>query len=107
MSRHALDLALIAVPLTLIAAAVAVPPADAPDPGVVRGNTAFAFDLYAKLREKSGNRFFSPFSVSTALAMTSAGAKGQTLDEMVKTLHLPPGTDAAHAGFGALLQQLQ
>jgi serpin B len=107
MSRHALDLALIAVPLTLIAAAVAMPPAAATDPAVVRGNTAFAFDLYAKLREKSGNRFFSPFSVSTALAMTSAGAKGQTLDEMVKTLHLPPGTDAAHAGFGALLQQLQ
>jgi serpin B len=107
MSRTVLALALAAVPLALAAAAAVAPPAAVTDPAVVQGNTAFAFDLYAQLREKAGNRFFSPFSVSTALAMTSAGAKGQTFDEMVKTLHLPPGADAAHAGFGALMHQLQ
>ena len=107
MSRHALDLALLAVPLALVAAAVAAAPTATADPALVQGNNAFGWDLYAQLRAKAGNRFCSPFSVSTALAMTSAGAKGQTLDEMAKTLHLPPGTDAAHAGFGALLKQLQ
>ena len=54
---------------------------------VVKGNDAFAFDLYAKLREKDGNLFFSPESISTALAMTYAGARGETAEEMAKTLH--------------------
>ncbi len=57
---------------------------------VAEGNTRFALDLYAKLREKEkGNIFFSPYSVHTALAMTTTGAKGITRDEMVKVLHLP------------------
>ena len=53
------------------------------------GNNAFACDLYAHLRTQPGNLFFSPFSVHTALAMTADGARGETLDEMVKVLHLP------------------
>ncbi|QDV39264.1 Serpin (serine protease inhibitor) (plasmid) [Tautonia plasticadhaerens] len=48
------------------------------EPGdeVVRGNTRFALDLYGKLREEPGNLFCSPFSISTGLAMTYAGAGG-------------------------------
>jgi serpin B len=68
-----------------------VPAEDAaadPD-AVVRGNTRFALELYAKLRGREGNVFFSPLSVSTALAMTSAGARGTTLEEMKRVLHLP------------------
>ena len=38
------------------------------------GNTDFAFDLYQALREDDGNLFFSPFSISAALAMPFAGA---------------------------------
>jgi serpin B len=71
---------------------------------VVSGNTEFACDLYSKLRTNAGNVFFSPFSVSAALGMTAAGAKGDTLAEMVKTLHLPDGVNA-HAGFAELFQQ--
>lgn len=67
------------------------------------GNTAFALDLYAKLRAGKGNLFVSPFSISTALAMTSAGARGTTLDEMTKALHLPADP---HAAFGQLLFRL-
>src|SRR3954465_12146962 len=52
-------------------------------------NNAFACDLYAELRTQPGNLFFSPFSIHTALAMTADGARGETLDEMVKVLHLP------------------
>jgi serpin B len=69
-----------------------VPPEDsaAADPdAVVRGNTRFALELYAKLCRREGNVFFSPLSVSTALAMTSAGARGRTLEEMTRVLHLP------------------
>jgi serine protease inhibitor len=72
---------------------------------VAKGNQGFAWDLYGKLKEKDGNLFYSPFSISTALAMTSTGAKGETLKEMLSTLHLPEG-DATHAGMGQLLAHL-
>ena len=68
---------------------------------------AFAADLYRQLAgEKSkqkGNLFFSPFSIEVALAMTSAGARGKTLDEMEKVLHLPK---EPHAGLGDLSHRL-
>jgi serpin B len=56
---------------------------------VADGNNRFAFDLYAQLRQKEGNLFFSPYSAHTALAMTASGARGKTRDEMLKVLHLP------------------
>jgi serpin B len=49
-------------------------------------NTQFAFDLYGQLKGADGNLFFSPFSISTAMAMTYAGARGQTADQMRKAL---------------------
>jgi len=69
---------------------------------VVESNTAFALDLYQKLKEKPGNLFFSPYSISSALAMTCAGARNQTEREMAGALHfnLPP-TNLAEV-FGAL-----
>jgi len=87
------------------AALVAVDPAQvkADLPGVVKGNTQFAFDLYGKLRDEQGNLFLSPYSVSTALAMTSAGARNQTLVQMEKTLRLPVEQNRLHAAFGSLL----
>ncbi len=54
---------------------------------IIKGNTEFAFDLYAQLKSEDGNLFFSPYSISTALAMTYAGAKGQTAEQMAQTLH--------------------
>lgn len=83
--------------------------ASKPNPSVgaiVNGNTAFAFDLYSRLGTGAGNQFFSPFSVSTALAMTSCGAANTTLEEMVKTLHLPADQAEAQAGIAALMKQL-
>ena len=46
------------------------------------GNSAFALDLYQALREKDGNLFYSPHSISLALAMTYAGARGETAKQM-------------------------
>ena len=59
---------------------------------VVAGNSKFAVDLYARLRTGEGNVFFSPFSISAALAMTYAGARAETASQMGRTLHLdlPP-----------------
>jgi serpin B len=92
-------------------AAPAKPPA-APDAAqvkadkaaVVRGNTAFALDLYGRLRTKDGNLFCSPYSISTALAMTYAGARGRTAEQMAKVLHFPVGQDRLHPACAALVR---
>jgi serpin B len=56
---------------------------------VVAGNNEFAFELYSKLRSSKGNLFFSPYSISTALALTYSGARGQTESQMAGVLHFP------------------
>jgi serpin B len=73
---------------------------------VVKGNNEFAFDLYARLRSKKGNLFFSPYSVSTALAMTYNGARGETAGQMAKTLHFAPETARLNAGFAGIMDAL-
>ncbi|TWT33546.1 Serpin (serine protease inhibitor) [Posidoniimonas corsicana] len=62
----------------------------------------FAFDLYQHMQHEEGNLFFSPLSISTALAMTYAGAGGQTAAEMEEVLHFGDSEDI-HAAFGELL----
>ena len=56
---------------------------------IVNGNNEFALRLFAKLQSTKGNLFFSPYSISTALAMTFAGARGQTESQMAEVLHFP------------------
>jgi serpin B len=62
---------------------------------VVKGDTEFALALYERLQGEQGNLFLSPYSISTALTMTYAGAQGKTATEMAHTLHLPFG-EARH-----------
>jgi serpin B len=73
---------------------------------VVAGNTAFAFDLYRELRTAPGNLFLSPHSISVALAMTYAGARGETERQMADTLHFGLGQDRLHPAFNALSLEL-
>lgn len=73
---------------------------------VVEGNNAFAVALYDQLRSRDGNLFFSPESISTALAMTYAGARGETASEMAETLHFTLPPDRLHPAMGALLGDL-
>ncbi|MGZ3476147.1 MAG: serpin family protein [Polyangiales bacterium] len=75
-------------------------------PEVVKGNTAFAQDLYGKLAPEPGNIFFSPASISTALAMTYAGARGDTAKQMAKTLHFELEGKALNDAYAALLTRL-
>jgi serpin B len=56
---------------------------------IVEGNNVFALELYAKLRSQGGNLFVSPYSISTALAMAQAGARGRTASQMAQILHFP------------------
>jgi len=69
---------------------------------LVSGNSAFAFDLYQALREEEGNLFYSPYSISLALAMTYAGASGETAQQMADTLHFALSPDALHPAFNSL-----
>mgnify|MGYP006277618157 CR=1 FL=1 len=71
-----------------------------------RGNSAFGLDMYHSLSGGEDNIFFSPFSISSALAMTFAGARGQTEEEMRQTLHFTLPGDTLHAAFGSLLRRL-
>ncbi len=69
---------------------------------VVHGNTQFALHLYRRLKEREGNLFFSPYSVSTALAMTYAGARGNTERQMAQALRFPLGQKRLHPAFTSL-----
>jgi serpin B len=73
---------------------------------LVEGNTAFALDLYARLGGAPGNLFFSPYSISTCLAMTYAGARGDTETQMSQALHFSKNQKQLHSAFGQLQQQL-
>ncbi len=71
---------------------------------VVQGNNQFALELYSQLRQAKGNLFFSPDSLSTALAMTYAGARGETAEQMARVLHFEisrEALDQAYARFRA------
>jgi len=69
---------------------------------LVEGNTAFAADMYKALRSEPGNFFYSPHSISSALAMTWAGAKGQTETDMAKTLHFTLPQAQLHPAWNEL-----
>ncbi|MBI5881537.1 MAG: serpin family protein [Elusimicrobia bacterium] len=90
----------------LPASASTAPPSFADISSLIRSDTAFALDLYAELSAKEGNLFCSPFSISAALAMTFAGSRGRTAEQMAQALlfDLPP--ERIHAAFKSLTENL-
>jgi serpin B len=75
---------------------------------LVDGNSEFAFDLFQALNQQQrnlsqqGNLFYSPYSISLALAMTYAGARNETATEMAQVLHFTLPQDRLHPAFNGL-----
>jgi len=70
------------------------------------GNSEFAFDLYQALAAEDGNLFYSPYSISVALAMTYAGARGETEEQMADTLRFLLPQQDLHPAFNELDMEL-
>lgn len=71
------------------------------------GSAAFAVDLYRQLAaQEDGNLFYSPYSISLALAMTYAGAQGETQQQMAEALKFTLPPERLHPTFNALEQQI-
>ncbi|XP_036725201.1 leukocyte elastase inhibitor isoform X2 [Balaenoptera musculus] len=66
-------------------------------------NTRFALDLFRTLNKSdpAGNIFISPFSISSALAMTFLGARGNTAAQVSKALYFK-GVEEIHSRFQSL-----
>jgi serpin B len=73
---------------------------------LVTDNNVFALDLYAGLKTAPGNLFFSPYSISTCLAMVYAGARGETEQQMAQVLRFSTNQNELHAAFGELQKRL-
>ena len=87
------------------------PPPDPRREAIVNSNNQFAFDLYRQLSTSHGDRapdnlFFSPYSISTALATVYAGARDPTAEEMAKTLHIAMPQGDVSSAFQSLLATL-
>jgi len=79
----------------------------AADSALAPGLNRFSADLYHQLTAGDrGNLVFSPLSISIALSMASAGARGQTGAEMAKVLGQPGADLRYHSELAALLQQI-
>jgi serpin B len=70
------------------------------------GNGVFAFNLYKSVSQEEGNLFYSPYSISAALAMTYAGARGDTEKQMADTLQFYLSQSQLHPAFNSLDQEL-
>ncbi len=74
---------------------------------VIDANNRFALDYYFQLKEEnSGNIFLSPFSISSALAMTYEGAKGQTAEEMRTVFYFPLDDNLRRTGYAKTFNEL-
>jgi serpin B len=73
---------------------------------VINGNTTFAINLYRRQSAVRGNVFFSPYSISTAIAMAHFGARGETAAEIEKTMRSPFGGTRLAEAWSAVLDDV-
>ncbi len=73
---------------------------------VAGGNIRFAFDLIRNTAGEGENIVLSPFSISTALAMTYAGARGQTGEEMGMVMHFDRDPGNFSRGYSSYLNSV-
>ncbi|MBN2496424.1 MAG: serpin family protein [Deltaproteobacteria bacterium] len=84
-------------------------PAGAPEADILAatgGGNAFAVGLYHQLRKEEGNLFYSPYSLSTALAMTFAGARGETAAQMASAMHFSLDPVRLHPAMAGLSREI-
>jgi serpin B len=74
---------------------------------LVASNTDFALNLYSQLGTNAGNLFLSPYSISTFLAMTYAGARGDTEAQMSQVLGFETNQQQFASLFGELQDELE
>ena len=72
-----------------------------------KATNELAVDLNRQLATGDGNLCLSPYSIQSALAMTYAGADGETRTEMARVLHFPTNDGGVPASFFALQRSLQ
>jgi len=89
-------------------------PRSSPQPAIladldalVGGDNAFAFALFHQISTDPGNLVFSPYSISLALAMTYAGAGGDTAAQMARAMHFTLAQDRLHPAFNQLALELE
>ena len=73
---------------------------------VADANNEFALDLYSQFKGDGGNIFYSPYSISVALAMTSEGARDQTAEEMQSVLHFPADVSVRRPNFASIYNEI-
>ena len=74
---------------------------------LVSANNQFAIEMYKEFgKGKSENLFFSPWSISSAFAMTYEGAKGNTAEEMRKVFYFPENGIVRNSSFAALYNKI-
>ncbi len=73
---------------------------------IAEANNEFTVNLYKKLGEDNTNLVFSPYSISSALAVTYAGARGETVREMSDVLWFPEDQDAFHPAYKAFTDSI-
>ncbi len=76
------------------------------DAKLVSGNNSFALRFYKEMASRKGNIFISPASISSALAMTYAGARGETAEQMRKALSFSLPDPELHVAFKTFLAKL-
>jgi serpin B len=74
---------------------------------VASANTAFGLNLYQRLAVDPGNLFFSPYSISTCLAMLYAGASGKTEQQMAQVLGFATNQAQFSSAFGELQREIE
>ncbi|HEY0136454.1 MAG TPA: serpin family protein [Nannocystis sp.] len=79
------------------------PPSAETRAGVADSINAFAVDLHRALASRPGNLFVSPASIAIAFAMTHAGARGETGQEIARVFHFGGDATKTREGFAAAL----
>ncbi|MHC5003376.1 MAG: serpin family protein [Planctomycetota bacterium] len=118
MSTRRATLVALTLPTLLAACDTTSPWPDDPDPArwaafaddvpaLVAGNERFAIDLFRQASAgREDNLFCAPASVSAALSMALAGARGTTAEQMEAVMHAPLGPDRLHGAWASLIRTL-